>query len=238
MCVTQDMIQATNAHGQQSWSGADALQPGVGLPLLASDTSRTAAGDPFAVSAATNASDMQMPSVQEVNKKKRGRGGAQPEPEGDFGGAAQGPTQPATGTRSSRRVARRDPVAQASDGEGNTGAAALGAAGTTGTGAPAPEEEAAAAPAAAKRPRHVLQTVFTRDEAVAAFAADATWDEVGQRFPGLIRICKCCSSKKTTQWRMGPGGPKTLCNACGVRWSNDSKTAANAALNWPGLPRR
>ena len=230
------MIQATSAQ-QSPWSDAAASPAFPGFPGFASGSTPDAAGAPFAVSAATNASDRQLPAAQKVKKKKRGRGGAQPEPEGDFGGAAQGPTQPATGTRSSRRVAWRDPVVQASGGEGNTGAAALGAVGTTGTGVPAPEE-AAAAPAAARRPRHVLQTVFTHDEAVAAFAADATWDEVGHRFPGLVRICKCCSSKKTTQWRSGPGGPKTLCNACGVRWSNDSKTAANAALNWPGLPRR
>eukprot|EP00250_Pteridium_aquilinum_P019991 c24657_g1_i2 orf=27-1769(-) len=30
--------------------------------------------------------------------------------------------------------------------------------------------------------------------------------------------CEHCLSQKTPQWREGPGGPKTLCNACGVRY--------------------
>lgn len=31
-------------------------------------------------------------------------------------------------------------------------------------------------------------------------------------------ICVNCNSSSTPQWRMGPTGPKTLCNACGVRF--------------------
>jgi hypothetical protein len=32
------------------------------------------------------------------------------------------------------------------------------------------------------------------------------------------RGCLNCGCQKTPQWRMGPEGPKTLCNACGVRF--------------------
>ena len=32
------------------------------------------------------------------------------------------------------------------------------------------------------------------------------------------RGCLNCQAQKTPQWRMGPEGPKTLCNACGVRY--------------------
>ena len=32
------------------------------------------------------------------------------------------------------------------------------------------------------------------------------------------RGCLNCGCQKTPQWRMGPTGPKTLCNACGVRF--------------------
>ncbi|CAL5365830.1 unnamed protein product [Camellia sinensis] len=32
------------------------------------------------------------------------------------------------------------------------------------------------------------------------------------------RRCRHCQSEKTPQWRMGPEGPNTLCNACGVRY--------------------
>mmetsp|Transcript_15042 Transcript_15042/g.28913 ORF Transcript_15042/g.28913 Transcript_15042/m.28913 type:complete len:385 (+) Transcript_15042:203-1357(+) len=31
-------------------------------------------------------------------------------------------------------------------------------------------------------------------------------------------VCANCSCTNTPQWRMGPTGPKTLCNACGVRY--------------------
>ncbi|KAL2536561.1 GATA transcription factor [Forsythia ovata] len=34
------------------------------------------------------------------------------------------------------------------------------------------------------------------------------------------RRCTHCSSEKTPQWRTGPMGPKTLCNACGVRYKS------------------
>ncbi|KAG2308456.1 hypothetical protein Bca52824_028204 [Brassica carinata] len=35
---------------------------------------------------------------------------------------------------------------------------------------------------------------------------------------GTIRMCTHCEATKTPQWREGPCGPKTLCNACGVRF--------------------
>ncbi|KAF8397697.1 hypothetical protein HHK36_016619 [Tetracentron sinense] len=35
--------------------------------------------------------------------------------------------------------------------------------------------------------------------------------------PIAIRKCLHCEITKTPQWRAGPMGPKTLCNACGVR---------------------
>ncbi|XP_047342548.1 GATA transcription factor 8-like [Impatiens glandulifera] len=35
-----------------------------------------------------------------------------------------------------------------------------------------------------------------------------------------IRKCMHCQITKTPQWRMGPMGPKTLCNACGVRFKS------------------
>ncbi|XP_009770170.1 GATA transcription factor 4 [Nicotiana tabacum] len=34
------------------------------------------------------------------------------------------------------------------------------------------------------------------------------------------RKCKHCGSETTPQWRTGPMGPKTLCNACGVRYKS------------------
>ncbi|CAK9329252.1 unnamed protein product [Citrullus colocynthis] len=34
------------------------------------------------------------------------------------------------------------------------------------------------------------------------------------------RKCLHCGAEKTPQWRAGPYGPKTLCNACGVRYKS------------------
>ncbi|XP_060168489.1 GATA transcription factor 5-like isoform X2 [Lycium barbarum] len=38
--------------------------------------------------------------------------------------------------------------------------------------------------------------------------------------PGSGRRCTHCQVQKTPQWRAGPLGPKTLCNACGVRYKS------------------
>ena len=43
------------------------------------------------------------------------------------------------------------------------------------------------------------------------YAADAS---------SLGRRCVHCGNQKTPQWRAGPAGAKTLCNACGVRYKN------------------
>lgn len=37
---------------------------------------------------------------------------------------------------------------------------------------------------------------------------------------GPVRKCRHCEITKTPQWRAGPLGPKTLCNACGVRYKS------------------
>ncbi|CAI9271690.1 unnamed protein product [Lactuca saligna] len=37
---------------------------------------------------------------------------------------------------------------------------------------------------------------------------------------GQGRRCRHCLSQRTPQWRAGPEGPKTLCNACGVRYKS------------------
>ncbi|XP_020093060.1 GATA transcription factor 12-like [Ananas comosus] len=42
----------------------------------------------------------------------------------------------------------------------------------------------------------------------------------GQGQGQQLRRCTHCLSHKTPQWRAGPLGPKTLCNACGVRFKS------------------
>ncbi|RKP04128.1 hypothetical protein CXG81DRAFT_23236 [Caulochytrium protostelioides] len=36
-------------------------------------------------------------------------------------------------------------------------------------------------------------------------------------------ICLNCDTRKTGQWRKGPWGPRTMCNACGLEWSKRIK---------------
>uniref|UniRef100_A0A2P2J8Z5 GATA-type domain-containing protein n=1 Tax=Rhizophora mucronata TaxID=61149 RepID=A0A2P2J8Z5_RHIMU len=40
------------------------------------------------------------------------------------------------------------------------------------------------------------------------------------RVSTMGRKCQHCGAEKTPQWRAGPLGPKTLCNACGVRFKS------------------
>ncbi|CAE6077009.1 unnamed protein product [Arabidopsis arenosa] len=48
------------------------------------------------------------------------------------------------------------------------------------------------------------------------YNAESVTADVG----GGARRCTHCASDKTPQWRTGPLGPKTLCNACGVRYKS------------------
>eukprot|EP01098_Paradermamoeba_levis_P012636 TRINITY_DN5564_c0_g5_i2.p1 TRINITY_DN5564_c0_g5~~TRINITY_DN5564_c0_g5_i2.p1 ORF type:complete len:219 (+),score=45.42 TRINITY_DN5564_c0_g5_i2:176-832(+) len=43
-------------------------------------------------------------------------------------------------------------------------------------------------------------------------------------------VCHGCKTKKTPEWRKGPDGRNTLCNACGIRWSKKLRQA-QPALN-------
>ncbi|KAH6643172.1 white collar-2 [Boeremia exigua] len=55
-------------------------------------------------------------------------------------------------------------------------------------------------------------------------------------------VCTDCGTLDSPEWRKGPGGPKTLCNACGLRWAKKEKKKANPntpghhSSSTPGLP--
>ncbi|XP_076929955.1 uncharacterized protein LOC143594567 [Bidens hawaiensis] len=44
-----------------------------------------------------------------------------------------------------------------------------------------------------------------------------------------IRVCSDCNTTKTPLWRSGPRGPKSLCNACGIRQRKARRVLAVAA---------
>ncbi|KAJ1985530.1 hypothetical protein H4R33_003970 [Dimargaris cristalligena] len=39
----------------------------------------------------------------------------------------------------------------------------------------------------------------------------------------LEHVCTDCGTVESPEWRKGPQGPKTLCNACGLRWAKKNK---------------
>ncbi|KAK5657038.1 hypothetical protein OQA88_3564 [Cercophora sp. LCS_1] len=44
-------------------------------------------------------------------------------------------------------------------------------------------------------------------------------------------VCNDCGTLESPEWRKGPGGPKSLCNACGLRWAKrEKKKNANAGV--------
>ena len=58
----------------------------------------------------------------------------------------------------------------------------------------------------------------------------------GQLLPGVAgKRCAHCNTHTTPLWRNGPDGPKTLCNACGVR---DNRRHAKAnRVQKPSAPK-
>jgi GATA zinc finger len=44
--------------------------------------------------------------------------------------------------------------------------------------------------------------------------------------PTPLQTCVHCGATETPLWRAGPAGPKTLCNACGVRWKKTGSVVA------------
>lgn len=58
--------------------------------------------------------------------------------------------------------------------------------------------------------------------------AGAAKDAVGSvgHDPLLDRRCANCGTTSTPLWRNGPRGPKSLCNACGIRFKKEERRAA------------
>lgn len=51
----------------------------------------------------------------------------------------------------------------------------------------------------------------------------------------LARRCANCDTTSTPLWRNGPRGPKSLCNACGIRFKKEERRAT-AAAGTPATP--
>ncbi|XP_073016617.1 GATA transcription factor 21-like [Primulina eburnea] len=51
----------------------------------------------------------------------------------------------------------------------------------------------------------------------------------GISYSNPFRVCSDCNTTKTPLWRSGPKGPKSLCNACGIRQRKARRAAMAAA---------
>ncbi|CAN8325976.1 unnamed protein product [Cochlearia groenlandica] len=68
-----------------------------------------------------------------------------------------------------------------------------------------------------------------------------TTNNIKQHVSDMVRICSDCNTTKTPLWRSGPRGPKSLCNACGIR-QRKARQAAAAAITTsnvsPPVPKK
>ncbi|KAF5742541.1 GATA transcription factor 8-like [Tripterygium wilfordii] len=71
-----------------------------------------------------------------------------------------------------------------------------------------------------KIPKHALSGEHKKKKKT-KLSLPAAPTEANQNPPSqAVRKCLHCEITKTPQWRAGPLGPKTLCNACGVRYKS------------------
>jgi PAS domain S-box-containing protein len=49
-------------------------------------------------------------------------------------------------------------------------------------------------------------------------------------------VCTDCGTLDSPEWRKGPSGPKTLCNACGLRWAKKEKKRTSVGGTAAGMP--
>ena len=54
----------------------------------------------------------------------------------------------------------------------------------------------------------------------------------------IDRVCFSCGIGSTPEWRKGPFGPKTLCNACGLQFAKDLKESADITDEPPAKTKR
>ncbi|GMI86999.1 GATA transcription factor 11 [Hibiscus trionum] len=72
-----------------------------------------------------------------------------------------------------------------------------------------------------KLPRQLNPEQKKKKKIKLTFPAPSTENNTARNQPGqAVRKCMHCEITKTPQWRAGPMGPKTLCNACGVRYKS------------------
>ncbi|KAK4781095.1 hypothetical protein SAY87_017201 [Trapa incisa] len=77
----------------------------------------------------------------------------------------------------------------------------------------------------------ILRTTSSSKNAPTASVAAVSNKSAGRGGgdPLLARRCANCDTTSTPLWRNGPRGPKSLCNACGIRFKKEERRATAAA---------
>ncbi|KAK4590773.1 hypothetical protein RGQ29_021092 [Quercus rubra] len=71
-----------------------------------------------------------------------------------------------------------------------------------------------------KQQQQQQQPILTTKTTTSKKKESIVMDSTSSSSSSSGRKCLHCGSEKTPQWRTGPMGPKTLCNACGVRFKS------------------
>jgi PAS domain S-box-containing protein len=62
------------------------------------------------------------------------------------------------------------------------------------------------------------------DKTDSRFGGSSYLDKKSKKVKGAEEyVCTDCGTLDSPEWRRGPNGPKTLCNACGLRWAKKEK---------------
>lgn len=77
---------------------------------------------------------------------------------------------------------------------------------------------------------------FTSSKAISDEMGSASSDWNGGSGQDEETLCRHCgiSSKSTPMMRRGPAGPRTLCNACGLKWANKGELRDLSKVSAPG----
>jgi GATA zinc finger len=92
------------------------------------------------------------------------------------------------------------------------------------TSAPSMAAMSPAATAATTSARTKRQRLASSGSTTPSGSIQLKWDQwSASQVPEEDRVCEQCNTRNTPEWRRGPNGPKTLCNACGLKYSRSTR---------------